>query len=174
MDAKPQKFSAEILSPVCIRVFNNRPAAEIAAAKLAANDIACWISADDCGGLMPIMAGGGVKLYIHPDSMKTASELLEFESADPNEDKKVLPVGEPPHDHPKFIIVIGIWIICGAGLAGNLYSFRALYLSSINGLHRFLMFWFLAGFTALCTFMLYRSVKNYFIQKKRAKEWQLN
>ena len=165
MDANPQNFSADGLESVCIRVFNNQPAADIAASQLEANDIACWTSADDCGGLMPIMAGGGVRLFVSVANSQSAVEILSSELLVRT---TALQPGEPPRDRPKFIIVAGIWVIYGVGLAGNLFSFRAMYFSRIDGLPWFFGFWLLAGLTAMCAFMLYRSVKNYLIQKARA------
>jgi hypothetical protein len=167
MEASPQNSSDDGLKSICIRVFNNQPAAEIAAANLESNGMACWTSADDCGGMMPIMGGGGVRLYVRADDVAAACAILGLVGT---ENMKTMPTDGLTRDYPKFIIVAGIWLICGLGLFVVGVRFGLLYYSKIDGVGRFVSFWLLAVSCAVCVYMLYRSLKNYYIQKKRATD----
>ena len=75
-----------------------------------------------------------------------------------------------PRDRPKAVIVAGTWLIYGSGLIVNLL----VLLLAMSGRFEALVgvFWFfgsLAG-AGLCTYLLYRSLKNYNIQKRREAE----
>jgi hypothetical protein len=62
---------------VTIRTFGDHEAAELAVANLEAHGIACWINADDCGGMLPsLTASGGVRLLVHASDVEAAIALL--------------------------------------------------------------------------------------------------
>ena len=153
-------------------MFNDRFSAEFAASFLEASDIVCWINAGDVAGLMPVMSVGGVRLYAGSNHAEAAQVLLAA----------FLPVqstqlvrgfqlfGDPPCDRPKFIIVIGIWIIFGLALVGQV---RTLYFVSLflrEGLWKFIVFWLAIICPAISIYMLLGSVRNYLIQRQRAAE----
>lgn len=65
-------------SRVIIQTFSNHDDAELAAAQLEANGIACWVMADDCGGLLPNLAlAGGVRLLVSRSDEAAATTLLQ-------------------------------------------------------------------------------------------------
>ena len=75
-----------------------------------------------------------------------------------------------PRDRPKAVIVAGTWLIYGSGLIVNLVVLSLAMSGRFEALVG--VFWFfgsLAG-AGLCTYLLYRSLKNYSIHKRRAQE----
>src|SRR5689334_13146550 len=75
-----------------------------------------------------------------------------------------------PRDRPKMVIVAGTWLIYGSGLIVNLLVLSLAMSGRFEALAG--VFWFfgsLAG-AGLCTYLLYRSLKNYSIHKRRAQE----
>lgn len=63
---------------VTLRTFNSRDAADLAAAKLEAHGIECWIQADDCGGMYPnLTLARGVKLLVRESEVAAAVTLLD-------------------------------------------------------------------------------------------------
>jgi hypothetical protein len=69
-----------------IRIFHDHISADIAASKLKANGIECWIHADDCGGMYPNLTGaGGVRLIVQIADAEAANELLEAQAEPVNE-----------------------------------------------------------------------------------------
>ena len=75
-----------------------------------------------------------------------------------------------PRDRPKAVIVAGTWLIYGSGLIVNLLVLLLAMTRRFEALAG--VFWFfgsLAG-AGLCTYLLYRSLKNYNIQKRREAE----
>jgi len=68
---------------VTIRIFGSHDAAELAAANLDAHGIACWLKADDCGGMYPNLAavGGGVRLLVRAADADAAIALLDTEAS---------------------------------------------------------------------------------------------
>jgi hypothetical protein len=66
---------------VIIKTFATRGAAELAVSQLEANDIACWIKADDCGGLLPSLSlAEGVHVVVSPADAEEARNLLALSS----------------------------------------------------------------------------------------------
>lgn len=62
---------------VTLKVFGTAAAAETVAGLLESNGIACWLQADDCGGMLtPLDAAQGVKLLVRPAEADTAKALL--------------------------------------------------------------------------------------------------
>jgi hypothetical protein len=60
-----------------IRVFASHEEANLAAAKLQAHGIHCWITSDDGGGMLPYLTTpGGVRLKVQATDAATASALL--------------------------------------------------------------------------------------------------
>lgn len=175
MDAELQSQSVDQLQSACIRVFNDQPSAGIAAANLEANGIACWTSADDCGGLMPVMAGGGIKLFVSVANVESAIEILNSQLPGDavKADTTSVTSDDPPRDLPKFIILAGIWTLLIPGLVGNVFVLKDIYFSALVGLPRFLLFWCLVGLIAINIYLLYRSLKNYLIQKGRSANKEL-
>lgn len=61
-----------------VKIFNNRPEAEMFASILLENDIECLVQADDCGGVRPYMAiPDGVKLITNDKDYEIAVKLFE-------------------------------------------------------------------------------------------------
>src|SRR5450756_1612034 len=123
------------VTTLVLRVFGNHESAELAAANLNAHGIDCQTSADDCGGLMPIMAGGGVKLIVRSGDARPAEAILDssFDLAGPAvPEEATVKIDEPVPDLPKFIIVAGIWTIFGLGLIGNIVNLCLSHVSDMN------------------------------------------
>jgi hypothetical protein len=60
-----------------LEIFGTREAAEIAASKLTAQGIECWVKADDCAGMYPnLTAANGARLLIRAADMEAATALL--------------------------------------------------------------------------------------------------
>jgi hypothetical protein len=63
---------------VILRSFPTHHAAQLAAAQLEANGIACWVTSDDCGGLLPNLTfAGGVRLLVSKTDENAAQTLLD-------------------------------------------------------------------------------------------------
>ena len=63
-----------------VRLFGSHEAAGIAAARLEANGLQCWISSDDCGGMYPnLTTASGVRLKVRAEDFAEATALLEAE-----------------------------------------------------------------------------------------------
>ncbi|NQT59613.1 MAG: hypothetical protein HQ557_11590 [Bacteroidetes bacterium] len=61
-----------------VKIFNNRPEAEMFASVLLESNIECIVQADDCGGVRPYMAiPDGVKLITSDENYEEAVRLLE-------------------------------------------------------------------------------------------------
>jgi len=61
-----------------VKVFNNRPEAEMFASVLLENNIKCMVQADDCGGIRPYMViPDGVKLITNDEDYEEAVKILE-------------------------------------------------------------------------------------------------
>jgi hypothetical protein len=62
-----------------VGVFTTHEAADLAASNLRAHGIACEISADDGGGMLPNLTGpGGVRLLVSSNDAKAATALLDL------------------------------------------------------------------------------------------------
>ena len=72
------------LKNVVIKTFATRDAANLAAAQLEANGIACWLTTDDLGGLLPNLAmASGVRLLVSPSDEEKARDLLDVRERSP-------------------------------------------------------------------------------------------
>jgi hypothetical protein len=61
-----------------VRTFSNHAAAGVAAARLEANGIKCWLHADDCGGAYPNLSlASGVRLSVLVSDAAAATALLD-------------------------------------------------------------------------------------------------
>jgi antitoxin component YwqK of YwqJK toxin-antitoxin module len=70
-----------------IRIFASHEEANLAATKLQAHGIHCWITSDDGGGVLPYLtAPGGVRLMVQASDAATAGALLG----------ETIPAGETP------------------------------------------------------------------------------
>lgn len=67
---------------VTIRIFSSHEIAKLSAANLEAHGIACWIIADDCGGMYPnLTAPGGVRLLVRASEAEEAVALLNTQAS---------------------------------------------------------------------------------------------
>ena len=109
----------------------------------------------------PHCAGCGMSEFVLANSV----------SAVPKEEKREAPEEEViVRDHPKLIVVAGIWLIYGSGLLGNIVVLIAVLTGTIRGIRGFFYFGFSLGCGALCVYLMRRAVKNYNIRKKRAAD----
>ena len=157
---------------VTIRTFGSHDAADLAAASLQARGIHSWIIADDCGGMMPVMAGG-VKLFVCSDDTEEAKDILNSQiqaTISKAENESVIKSDVLVRNRPKFVIVAGIWAIYGTGLIMNILVLIASLNGTIGGIQGLIYFWLSIICGSLCTYLLYRVIKNYKIHKKRAAE----
>jgi hypothetical protein len=61
-----------------VRLFGSHESAEIAAAKLNAHGIQCWVHADDCAGMYPnLTTAAGVRLNVRTVDAEAATALLD-------------------------------------------------------------------------------------------------
>jgi len=61
-----------------VEIFQKREAAEIAAGKLQAYGISCWLKSDDAGGMYPNLAlAGGLRLQVRASDVEAAAALLK-------------------------------------------------------------------------------------------------
>lgn len=68
----------EEVRTVAIRIFGSHDAANLAAAKLEAYGIRCWLNADDAGGMYPNLAmANGVRLLVRASDADAATALLD-------------------------------------------------------------------------------------------------
>jgi hypothetical protein len=169
MDSTPTNLPAEDCRSVCVRVFNDRLSAETAASILDSNGIASCINTDDFGGLVQLMTLCGARLSVPaPDSERAVELLSVYFPETPAGKRNFCAPCNPPRARAHIIVVIGIW-----GLFGNVLIFHLEgLLSASTGLHdvriKFIAFWWSALSIALITYTMFRSCKNYFIQRRRA------
>jgi len=72
-----------------VRIFPSHEAAELAASKLEAHGIRCWVDADDCGGMYPsLTAAAGARLHVLVADVEAAHTLLDT-PASPAEIKQI-------------------------------------------------------------------------------------
>ncbi len=72
-----------------VRIFSTHEAAEIAAAKLKAHSIECWVSADDCAGMYPsLTTAEGARLQVREEDQAIAQAVLEAKPT-PEEEKGI-------------------------------------------------------------------------------------
>ena len=89
MDSESNNGNHDKEKTVTIRIFSNHEAAEIAASKLEAHGIRCWVHADDCGGMYPnLTMAAGVRLYVLAADAEVANALLDTQ-ASPAEIKQI-------------------------------------------------------------------------------------
>jgi hypothetical protein len=74
---------------VCIRVFESRLEAEMAAGLLSGSDVYARVQSDDAGGTTPALlpVTGGAKLLVRREDVERASEILRAMSSDESEDE---------------------------------------------------------------------------------------
>lgn len=73
---------AQSTGVVELKIYSDAGSAELAKANLEARGIECWLTADDCGGMLPAMdAARGVKLFVRQSDRDAASALLASEPA---------------------------------------------------------------------------------------------
>lgn len=89
------KAEAESVKPedqkktLTLRIFPNHEAAGIAAAKLKAHAIECWVNSDDCGGMYPsLTTAEGARLNVWEEDEAIANAVLDAKPT-PEEDKKI-------------------------------------------------------------------------------------
>jgi hypothetical protein len=92
-----------------------------------------------------------------------AEDLIE-------KDDGIVKSDEIVRDRPKFIIIVGIWTIYGIGLFMNILVVKAAVSGRIAGPWGLIYFWLSIGCGALCSYMLYRVVRNYIIHKRRSRD----
>jgi hypothetical protein len=159
---------------VTIRIFSNHDSAQIARSNLEAHGIECWIKADDCGGLYSnLAAANGVRLLVHALEAKAAIAILDPQSLAENlteENDGIVKSDEIVRDRPKFIIIVGIWMIYGVGLCMNIIVIKAVVSDRIARPLGLIYFWLSIGCGAFCSYMLYRVVRNYIIHKRRSQD----
>lgn len=74
---------------VILRTFSSHEPAQLAVSFLEAHGIACWVKADDCGGMYPnLTAPGGVRLLVCVGDAEEAAALLNTQ-ASPAEMSKI-------------------------------------------------------------------------------------
>lgn len=72
----------DAVKTVTIRTFGSHETAELAAANLEAHGIACWVNADDCGGMYPnLTTAGGVRLLVRASDAEAAIALLNTQAS---------------------------------------------------------------------------------------------
>jgi hypothetical protein len=101
--------------------------------------------------------GCGTSDFVTSDSQAVTSRT---------EKKRVVESDDLVRDRPKFIIVVGIWTIYGLGLVMSILVLSALHSRATGGIFGFAYFGRTIAGGAICTYMLYRVVKNYMIHKK--------
>lgn len=117
-----EKDSAS-MERVLVRRFYSHPDADMAAAKLEAYGIECWVEADDCAGAYPnLTMARGVRLLVRKPDAEKAGELLDAElSAGEQEELSALASAEElqpvvPKDMPdvgKYIAVLILGVVLG-------------------------------------------------------------
>ena len=73
-------------------------------------------------------------------------------------------------DRPKFVIVAGIWLICGIGLTLNTMILFAVLTGSASGPLGLFYFMVSIACGGVCAYLLNRALKNYRIHKTRAAD----
>ena len=64
-----------------LRIFGSHEAADLAAAKLEAHGIKCWVDADDCSGMYPSLTTAvGVRLKVRTADAGDAADLLDAQA----------------------------------------------------------------------------------------------
>ncbi|MEI8291788.1 MAG: hypothetical protein WCH99_20155 [Verrucomicrobiota bacterium] len=95
---------------VTIETFSSINAADIAAARLGACGIECWIKADDAGGMYPPLAmAGGVRLQVRTPDAERAVAVLKTEAPLPETFNSETIAENAPSEKPspKFKLAIG-------------------------------------------------------------------
>jgi hypothetical protein len=93
-----------------IRLFGSHETAEIAAAKLEANGIKCWVNSDDCGGMYPsLTTAAGVRLNVRSGDFESATALLDAQAtpAEINQIEIEALASPPPKTGPLKKIALG-------------------------------------------------------------------
>lgn len=90
MDPEPaqerQSHPVQPADVVELRIFSDSTSAEMARASLEARGIECWLTSDDCGGMLSGMdAVRGIKLLVRRADIEAAKALLAADSAVPSQ-----------------------------------------------------------------------------------------
>lgn len=89
MDSEPVNHGADNEKTLTLRIFGSHEAADLAAAKLEAHGIKCWVAADDCSGMYPsLTTAAGVRLKVQAADAEAADALLDAQ-ATPAEINKI-------------------------------------------------------------------------------------
>jgi hypothetical protein len=114
------------IKTVTIRIFSSHESAELARGNLETHGIACWVSADDCGGMYPnLTVHGGVRLLVRASDAAEAIALLNTQASPTEMDQieteavmspppETVMLKKPAPGQILFGIIIGI--ICGVVL----------------------------------------------------------
>jgi len=147
---------------VSLGTYRNYESAHIAAALLESHGFHCCLNADDCGGMMPLF-GSGVKLFVRATEIEEAQRILHSQepAPRPKDDELIVP------DLPKPVIVAGIWVLYGTGLILNIWDGIFCLSGGFVGVQGLVYFWLSMALGSLCVYVMYRSFKNYQIQKQR-------
>jgi transcription initiation factor TFIIIB Brf1 subunit/transcription initiation factor TFIIB len=93
-----------------VRIFPSHEAAELAASKLEAHGIRCWVDADDCGGMYPnLTAAAGARLHVLAADVEVANTLLDTQ-ASPAEIEQIeseAVASSPPETVPQKKLALG-------------------------------------------------------------------
>jgi hypothetical protein len=95
---------------IVVHIFSSRESAALAAANLEARGIACWITADDCGGMYPsLTAPGGVRLLVRQSDAEAAIALLDTQvsPAELNQIETGAVASSPPETTPLKKLALG-------------------------------------------------------------------
>jgi hypothetical protein len=132
----PPHPAAESIKPedqkrsLTLRIFPDHEAAQIAAAKLRAHSVECWVNADDCAGMYPnLTAAEGVRLNVWEEDETFANAVLVAKPT-PEENKQIeiaAVLSPPPPAEAKKKLAWGqITVAFLLGLAASLlYQWQA-------------------------------------------------
>lgn len=100
-----------------VEIFQTREAAELAAGKLEAYGISCWLKSDDAGGMYPNLAmAGGIRLQVRASDVAAAAALLKAQlSASEISELDVKAAASPPVKETK-VRFAPVQIFLGIGL----------------------------------------------------------
>lgn len=169
MDPTQPNPDVENARTVCVRVFNDRLAAETAADILESNGIMSCIHTDDCGGLTQLISVCGARLLVPSNDTERANELLAVYFPEKPASKRGLFVPcNPPRAKAQIIVVVGVGFVFGGILFLQLNGLHTAAITLQDGLVKFFSFWWSALCIGLVAYTLFRAGKNYFVQRKRA------
>ncbi len=119
-----------------VRIFPSHEAAELAASKLEAHGISCWVDADDCGGMYPsLTAAAGARLHVLAADAEVAHTLLDTQAspAEINQIEIEAVASAPPETVPLKKLALG-QILSGIVIGVILGVMLCLLYQSVNQL----------------------------------------